>query len=146
MSKQLPLVEEGKLKEEIEEREEELAKGGFALEDELEREIVQNVGLIERGLVLKSRQYKTDAGIVDLLAEDSMGNVVVIELKAGDAEEKALVQLLRYMAAIKKYTLNREVRGIIVAHSFSDETRLAASMIPNIKLKTYRIRIEISDV
>ncbi|MEM3906044.1 MAG: endonuclease NucS [Nitrososphaerota archaeon] len=145
ISRQMSLVGETELQKEIEEKEEELTKGGFTLESELERQILQNIELVEKGLVVKERQYRTSAGVADILAEDASGNYVIIELKSGDADEKALVQLLRYMGAVKQST-NKDVRGILIANHFSDYTKVAASMIPNIKLKTYGIKIEISDI
>ncbi|MCS7145762.1 MAG: endonuclease NucS [Aigarchaeota archaeon] len=80
-SKQIPLPSGEELEEGIKEREEELTKGGFALEEELERQVLQNISLVERGLSVKARQYKTEVGVADILAEDSARNLVVIELK-----------------------------------------------------------------
>lgn len=138
-------IEEEEVKQ-FREREEELAGGGFTLEEELKRQIIQNITLLERGLRLKAKEYRTEAGIIDLLAEDSNGETVVIELKAGLAEEKALVQLLRYMGFIKKSDKSKKVRGMLLAHDFSEEVKIAASMIPNVKLKVYNIKFEVADV
>lgn len=142
----LPTEEDNKLKQEIAEREHDIAIGCITLEEELEKQTVQNMEMIEKGLKLRSRQRKTNAGVIDILAKDQSGSPVVIELKAVHADEKALVQLLKYMAAVEKASYGRKVKGILLAHEFSEGIRLAASKITYVGLKIYDIKIEITDV
>jgi hypothetical protein len=132
--------------EDVGEQEEEIARGGFTLEDELQRQVAKNIGLVEKGLVLAGQQVKTEAGIIDVTARDPKGATVIIELKPGLAEEKALVQLLRYVGHARKANPNKEIRGILVAHDFEERLKYSVSMIPNVRLKTYEIEFEIGDV
>ncbi len=132
--------------EEVDDLEEEIARGGFTLEDELQRQVAKNIGLVEKGLVIAGQQVKTEAGIMDITAKDPKGATVIIELKPGLAQEKALVQLLRYVGHARKTNPNKEIRGILVAHDFDERLKYSASMIPNVRLKTYEIKFEMGDI
>ena len=129
--------------EEIEEEEE-----GFMLsfERDLEDYLASNIEVLEKGLRLVGRQVEVATGRVDLLAEDSEGNLVVIELKAGEAGDSSLTQLLAYISAIQEKERGRNVRGILIAHTFPDKVAYAARLIPYVKLKRYRVRFEFEDV
>lgn len=45
---------------------------------------------------LESRQYTVSSGRIDILAKDTSGAYVVIELKAGTAKDQSLTQILAY--------------------------------------------------
>lgn len=68
----------------------------ISLEKDLHSYLASIVSDIESGLVLADDgvEYQTDAGRIDILANDAQGNPVVIELKAGKAKDNALGQLL----------------------------------------------------
>ncbi len=80
--------------------------------------IVKNPDIIEQGLKIIAREYETNVGSIDILAEDSNGNLVVIEVKRGQAGPEAVHQLKRYVEHMQKVT-GREVRGILVAQDIS---------------------------
>jgi len=63
--------------------------------EELEPLLIENPDVIEQGLKVISHQLKTDSGPLDILAVDSEGTLVVIELK-NEASEGHLDQGLRY--------------------------------------------------
>jgi RecB family endonuclease NucS len=70
------------------------------------------------------------------LAVDSKGNLVVIELKAGDADRQVCGQIQAYMGWVKEHLAgSREVRGIVVAHEFTERTRLASTVVPHTQLE-----------
>lgn len=61
---------------------------------------------------------------------------MVIEIKAGEATENAVAQILRYIGWVKfNLAGGKGVRGIIVAGHFSDRTKYAASSVPDLGLK-----------
>ncbi len=137
-------LEEG-LTELMEERDKELVTGGFTLEEELERQVASKIEVLGEGMRLVARQYKTSAGIVDVLAEDTNGDLVVVELKSGYADMNVLTQLLKYMSAIAKETRQEKaVRGIIIAHDFDDILidTIRSFLRDKIRLMTYEMKIE----
>ena len=86
-------------------------------------------------------------GRLDILAVDGTGRLVVIELKAGRADDRVCGQILRYMGWVKEnIARGREVRGIIVANEFSESLKLASKAATELTLKGYRVRFEFIDV
>ncbi len=128
-------------------------EGALSLERDLEDYLVHNLSMIEDGLKLfqeeeiSGQQYRTEnAGRIDILALDKEDRYVVIEIKAGTADEKVCGQILRYMGWIKKHLADDcNVRGIIVAHNFSEKMTYAALALPNINLVCYNVNFSFSN-
>jgi len=117
----------------------------FSFEADLRDHLASHLNELEDGLVLYQEanlvgiEYSTDIGRIDLLAVDSQGNFVVIELKR-KGSDRATGQLLRYMGWVKqKLAKEKGVRGFIVTKDAEDRLRYAASIIPNVKIKEYEI-------
>src|ERR1035437_523545 len=68
-------------------------------------------------------------------AEDKQGNTVVVELKAGTADQKAIGQLLSYMGDLMPD--GKPVRGILVAGDFTTRALSAARPVSNVALRKY---------
>ena len=118
----------------------------LSFEHDLEDYLARNLGVLEEGLRLIGRQKVLSIGRVDLLAEDPHGDLVIIELKSGEANEGSLTQLLAYISCLLEKEENRKVRGILVAADFNDKVVYAARYIPYIKLKRYKVKFELEDV
>lgn len=96
----------------------------LSVEKDLESYLVDNLNKLE--IELKpyksaddARQYRTDVGIIDILAIDSNSKLVVIELKAGEADRQTLGQVIPYVSWVRaNVSGGEEVRGMIVANSF----------------------------
>ena len=116
------------------------------LERELQVAIRSNLEQLERGLRLagEGRELVTEAGRVDIVAEDDQGHLVVIELKAATAQPEASTQILAYMTAVREET-GRPVRALIVARDFPGKVLLAARSIPDLRLKKYGFRFTFQD-
>jgi RecB family endonuclease NucS len=114
--------------------------GTFSLERDLQRALRLNIEQLEEGLTIvdEGRERTVDSGRIDITAEDKAGTVVVIELKAGEADRNAIGQILSYMGDLG-FT-GKPVRGILVAREFSANAKSAARAIPNVELKKYSFR------
>lgn len=110
--------------------------------DEIVRKICLEPEKVEEGLTVLKYEYPTDAGIMDILAMDSKGNYVVIEVKAGKAEHDAVGQIQKYMVWVKEnLAKDKGVRGIIIAKEFD------RSLLYSIKGSLYPIELKrIDDV
>ena len=88
----------------------------------LEEWLQGHLGRLEDGLGFLSRQYETpDAGRLDILARDSQGKYVVIELKRDLASDTALGQLFRYIGWVRMHLAEGDlVRGYIVGDRIDD--------------------------
>ncbi len=117
------------------------------LESDLERFLVGDLDQLEAGLKLytadqvRGQQFDAGAaGRIDILATDNQGSVVVIELKAGEADRQVCGQIQAYMGwAIDNLADGRPVRGIIIAASFTQRAKLAAKVVPGLSLRTYSV-------
>lgn len=126
----------------------------LSIERDLEDCLAQNIALVEAGLKLytrdgvSGRQYNTKAvGIIDLLGVDKEGRLVVIELKAGEAGDKACAQLYRYMGWVEaNLAIGKPVRGILVASDFSEGCRYAIKAAPAAQLKRYEVQFKFSPI
>jgi hypothetical protein len=141
--------------QELSEAAEELGASQFAYEADLRDYLARNLGSLERGLKLYQDEdqefdgveYQVGGRRIDILARDAADNFVVIELKVSRGHERTIGQLLRYMGWVKANLADgKEVRGMIVARSVDDDLKLAASMIPGIKLVEYELSFRLKPV
>lgn len=93
-------------------------EGEFAMhvtEEQMKKAILTDPSLVEPGLTLIAEERKMgDSGFTDVYAEDSNGQLVVIEIKRKPAGCDAVLQLNRYVTTLRK-RVNRPVRGVVAA-------------------------------
>ncbi len=113
----------------------------FGTEDELSNLLMQDLHLIEPGLLPVQQESPLAKGQIDILARDKNGAFVVIEVKRRQAELAAVSQLKRYVEEVSKKK-NTTVRGILCAPSMSEN---AKKMLDNYNLEFYKLNYEISN-
>ena len=134
---------------------EEQGTSTFALESHLRDFLERNIETVQiNGGSLKlfndaagrtGIEYPTDVGPIDILAVDTAGNFVIIELKVSKGADRALGQALRYMGWVARHlAAGKKVTGIIVACDIDEKLRYAASVTPNISLLEYKLGFELS--
>ena len=125
---------------EIKDEESSYSKGLFYMENQLEDFIISNwdntqlgkkYDLIYEEGDLKSKQYRTDIGIIDILARDKKTNsYVVIELKRNQTSDDTVGQLMRYMGWVKRELKDNDVKGIIIAGKYDKKLDYALEYAP----------------
>jgi len=110
-----------------------------ALRKEIEQ-LEEHLTIIDEGA-----ERSVDSGFIDITARDGSGSIVVIELKAGAAGQRAIAQILSYMGDVASEEEGGTVRGILVASDFDTKAKAAAKMVPNLILRRYRVRFLFSE-
>lgn len=133
-----------------------LSQGIFYMEKQLEDFIIHNwdytdlgkeLDLIVEEGVLKSQQYRTDIGPMDILARDKKdGHYVVIELKRNQTSDDTVGQLARYMGWVKKFLKDDKVEGIIIAKDYDQKLDLALSMVPDTRIYVYEVDFRLKEL
>ncbi len=122
---------------------------GFAAEAHLRDYLAQHLDLIEEGLELfvddhenTGVEYNTPVGRIDILAQDSTGALVAIELKVSRGPDSAAGQVLRYKNWVKMNLAEQgRVRGIIIAQHVSEKLRYAIAADPEVSAMEYELAL-----
>ena len=128
--------------------------GQFADETDLRNYLAKNLSLIEPGLRLYEDEgiggidFPVGGRFIDILALDSTGALVVIELRVSRGYGGVVGQLHQYIAWIRENQADagQRVRGIIVAHEISDDLLLACSLLPDVQLYEYQLSLSLKRV
>lgn len=112
----------------------------FEEEAELQKSLRTNIHQLDEGLIIidGGTERVVPSGRIDITAEDKNGTTVVIELKRGTADRDAVGQNAAYMGDIS--TDGTRVRGILIAHGFSQRALAAARVVSNLELHRYGYR------
>jgi endonuclease len=124
----------------------------FAYEKDLQNYLVRNLHHLESGLRLYEEEglsgveYNAGGRYIDILAVDSNGSFVVIELKVSKGYDRVIGQLLRYMGWVESNLAEQKaVRGMIVASEITQDLILATSHIADrVKLFEYNLTFNIN--
>lgn len=127
------------------------AGGEFAYETDLRNYLAKNLDTLQSGLSIYEEdgitgiEFPVGGRYIDLLAKDTNGDLVVIELKVSRGYDRVVGQLLRYVAWIKTNLAeeNQQVRGVIVARKISEDLVLACSLVPNVELFEYELSLSL---
>lgn len=132
-----------------------VSSGLFYMEKQLEEFIIENwnesefgktLELIYEDGLLKSQQYKTDIGTIDILAKDKVtGSYVVIELKRNQTSDDTVGQILRYMGWVTENLKEANVRGIIVSGKYDEKLYYAQNMIQSVDVFLYEVQFKLKE-
>jgi hypothetical protein len=132
-----------------------VSAGLFYMEKQLEDFIIENweqthlghdMELIYEEGALKSQQYRTDIGPIDILAKDKKtGSYVVIELKKNQTSDDTMGQILRYMGWVKEKLGDKNVRGIIIAGKYDERLNYARQMMPSLEVFIYQVQFHLKE-
>ena len=90
-------------------------------------------------------EYSAGSGYIDILATDDKGGFVIFELKLSRGHRAVVGQLLDYIAWVRDHLSEpkQRIRGIIVARTISEELRRAASLLPDVSVVGYDLKIQL---
>ncbi len=111
----------------------------FGTEKELADLMMQDLSMIEEGLVPLQQESSMRKGAMDIVATDFRGRMVVIEVKRRTAGLDAVTQLERYVREVGKRT-DKQTRGILCAPEITPN---ALMMIEKQGLEYYKLDYEI---
>jgi RecB family endonuclease NucS len=94
----------------------------YASERDMHRAILLKPSLLEEGFKPISYEKKVEPGFVDVYGVDKNGKLVVVEVKRKTAGKEAVLQLAKYIDAIK-VKADRELRGVLVAPSLGKDVQ-----------------------
>lgn len=151
-----PIYPGDNLEELVKEEVQEVVEQGspeFAYEKDLQNYLSKNLYLIESGLTLfedegiNGLEFPVGGRFIDILATDSNGSYVVIELKVSKGYDRVVGQLLRYMAWIRQNQTEpgQSVRGIIIARHISEDLQLACSGVDGVQLFEYELSVSLRE-
>ena len=120
-------------------------------EKEVQTFLSQNLHLLGKpSLELIQTEYPIkfgkDSGRVDVLAKDSKGDLVVIEVKRGVAGRSAVGQIQSYMGSLMREYPDKNIRGLLVAIGLDEAARSALLVTHGISYFEFRTRFEFSEI
>ena len=125
-----------------------IGQGIFYMEKQLEDFIVDNWNETDLGKKydLIDQQYRTDVGIIDILATDKKTKShVVIELKKNQTNDEVLGQIKKYMGWIKVHKKDDNVIGIVVAKKFDKKFYYAMQMEKDVYPLEYEVNFKLKE-
>ncbi|MCA6104739.1 endonuclease NucS domain-containing protein [Bradyrhizobium australafricanum] len=114
----------------------------FGIEREMQAAVRKQLSRIEPGLVEADggKELGVATGYIDIVARDTNGKLVVIELKAGKCPAGAMEQALGYAQALGDEK-NEEVRVLLIASDFPDRIMAASKRTVGLKLLKYEFSL-----
>jgi hypothetical protein len=124
-------------------------KQSISLERDLQATLRDSIAQLETGLTIidDGAERSVDSGFIDITARDVNGVTVVIELKTGTANQRAIAQILSYMGDVLNEQDGENVRGILVAADFDSKKKAksAVRVVPNLQLLRYKLEFTFSE-
>ncbi|MGB0131128.1 endonuclease NucS domain-containing protein [Chlorobium sp.] len=115
----------------------------FTLERDMQAALRLNICSLDPHLKIidDGAERAVNSGFIDITCDDG-NSLVVVELKAGKADSRAIGQILGYMGDLQEEEGGKTVCGILVAQEFDKRTKAAARVVPALSLKKYSIEFK----
>jgi len=113
----------------------------FGSERELSDLLMQDLSVLEKGLIPLNKEQMLRKGTIDIMAEDKDKNLVVIEVKRRRADLNSVRQLHSYMHQVESIK-GRKTRGILCAPSIGKPT---SELLEKYGLEYCKLDYEISN-
>ena len=119
----------------------------FLIENWDKTELGKRYDLIEEDGDLKSQQYRTGIGVIDILVQDKeTKQLVVSELKKNQTSDDTISQLARYMGWLEEHKTNgKPTKGIIIAAQYDDRLHYALKKIKDVEVYLYRVDFKLTE-
>ena len=124
------------------------ASASFGYERDLQRTFCSQISALFPGYNIIGREYQIRGKRIDVLLEHADNkDLLVVELKAGQADWAAFGQISMYIGMLRKQPglSERKIEGVIIANAIDDGLLFACETSPDISVKTYRMSIELED-
>ena len=118
----------------------------FLVANWVQTELGRRYDIFEDDGEIIGQQFATDTGNMDILAiSKDRRELLVVELKKGQAADKVVGQILRYMgyAAQELAEEGQTVKGIIIAQEDDLRLRRALSVTPNVSFYRYQVSFKL---
>ena len=103
---------------------------------QLENYLIDNLHLIEDGLIFIKNQYQIERGVIDILAKDRDNNDCIIELKIDDDDKRIVWQCGYYPTQIN----DGKCRMITVAPNYAPRIMSALHNFKYVEMFTYDVK------
>jgi hypothetical protein len=93
--------------------------------------------------------FPTPVGVIDLLAEDDAGGLVVAMVADGEPDKELVLELLQRIGFVRTQvaTSGQEVRGLLLVERLSDATRYTiAALGGTLSVKSWRVALTFEDL
>lgn len=119
----------------------------YISEADLEDFLSRDLNSIEEGLTFLKRQVIIEGGVIDILAKDKNGKLVIIELKV-DNDKSLIWQSMHYPQEISKaYNVDRaNIRMLAVAPSYKRSIFNTLNRMGNVEIYSYSIEVSFGSI
>lgn len=124
---------------------------GFSYRANLRKSILRDKSKLFPGYKLFGKyneglEYSNEDGTVDILLENTDGDILAVKLETGVADLNVFGELATYIGfLIEKYP-DRKIKGSIIAGEIPSSLQRASKVTSVISLKTYKMNLELEDV
>ena len=120
----------------------------FEYERDLQTVFCAQISALFPGYNIVGRERPIRGKRIDVLLEHADNkNLLVVELKAGKADEAVFGQISMYIGMLQSELglASQKIKGVVIANAISNGLRDARKTNKNISLKTYRMSLELED-